>query len=142
MVSSLRYRYSSCCAFYTVLINLIVLNAETITKDLTLHKDPQFLPGRDSIVHLFEWDFRDVAFECEIFLASHGYAGVQVCGICINFVFFLFWKMDVFIATRVQNYSWNYCYNRRLFLGGDVNSACIKAVARGGVRESKPPQNL
>nr|WBB44926.1 alpha-amylase [Chrysogorgia stellata] len=34
--------------------------------------------GRSAIVHLFEWRWKDIADECENFLAPYGYAGVQV----------------------------------------------------------------
>ncbi|XP_053682119.1 alpha-amylase 2-like [Sabethes cyaneus] len=36
------------------------------------------LPNRNTIVHLFEWKWDDIADECERFLAPKGYAGVQV----------------------------------------------------------------
>lgn len=34
--------------------------------------------NRSGIVHLFEWKWKDIAEECERFLAPKGYAGVQV----------------------------------------------------------------
>lgn len=37
-----------------------------------------FADGRQTIVHLFEWKWDDIAAECERFLAPNGYAGVQV----------------------------------------------------------------
>jgi alpha-amylase len=40
--------------------------------------NPNVVPGRSGIVHLFEWKFNDIAAECERFLAPRGYAGVQV----------------------------------------------------------------
>lgn len=40
--------------------------------------DPQWWNNRSVIVHLFTWKFRDIADECENFLAPHGFAGVQV----------------------------------------------------------------
>ncbi|KAK7792215.1 hypothetical protein R5R35_000495 [Gryllus longicercus] len=40
-------------------------------------KNPYALPGRSAVVHLFEWKFRDIARECEEFLAPMGYAAVQ-----------------------------------------------------------------
>ncbi|XP_063915522.1 alpha-amylase-like [Zophobas morio] len=46
---------------------------------LTLgHRDPHFWNGRNTIVNLFEWKWRDVADECERFLQHKGYAGVQI----------------------------------------------------------------
>ncbi|KAF7281564.1 hypothetical protein GWI33_004532 [Rhynchophorus ferrugineus] len=41
-------------------------------------KDPQFIDGRNTIVHLFEWKWSDVANECENFLSKKSYAGVQI----------------------------------------------------------------
>ncbi|ETN64935.1 alpha-amylase I [Anopheles darlingi] len=42
------------------------------------HKNPHFFPGRNVIVHLFEWKFEDIAVECEQVLGPAGYGGVQV----------------------------------------------------------------
>lgn len=39
---------------------------------------PHFWPGRTGIVHLFEWKWKDVAAECENFLAPKGFGAVQV----------------------------------------------------------------
>ncbi|CAG9786604.1 unnamed protein product [Diatraea saccharalis] len=36
------------------------------------------LPDRTTIVHLFEWKWKDIADECERFLAPKGYGGVQI----------------------------------------------------------------
>lgn len=41
-------------------------------------KNPHFVDNRSAIVHLFEWKWKDIAQECENFLAPHGYAGVQI----------------------------------------------------------------
>jgi len=41
-------------------------------------KNPNVVDGRSAIVHLFAWNFSDIADECERFLAPKGYAGVQV----------------------------------------------------------------
>ncbi|XP_030755758.1 alpha-amylase-like [Sitophilus oryzae] len=41
-------------------------------------KDPHFADGRNTIVHLFEWKWSDIASECENFLSVKGYGGVQV----------------------------------------------------------------
>ncbi|KAJ8942592.1 hypothetical protein NQ318_006222 [Aromia moschata] len=41
-------------------------------------KKHNFEKGRNSIVHLFEWKWSDVADECERFLGPKGYAGVQI----------------------------------------------------------------
>lgn len=42
-------------------------------------KDNHFAPGRNTIVHLFEWHWDNIAQECENFLGPKGFAGVQVC---------------------------------------------------------------
>lgn len=41
-------------------------------------KNPNFVPGRSTIVHLFEWKWNDIALECERFLGPKGIGGVQV----------------------------------------------------------------
>lgn len=43
-------------------------------------REPQWAPGRNAIVHLFEWKWNDIADECENFLAPKGYGAVQVRG--------------------------------------------------------------
>ncbi|CAL8142688.1 unnamed protein product [Orchesella dallaii] len=48
--------------------------------------DPNFAPGRNSIVHLFEWRWDDIAEECERFLGPMGYAGVQTSPVNENAV--------------------------------------------------------
>lgn len=40
--------------------------------------NPNYWNGRDTMVHLFEWKWEDIANECERFLAPKGYGGVQV----------------------------------------------------------------
>jgi alpha-amylase len=40
--------------------------------------NPNFVPGRTVMVHLFAWKFSDIAKECVDFLGPRGYAGVQV----------------------------------------------------------------
>ncbi|KAG5868160.1 hypothetical protein JTB14_032973 [Gonioctena quinquepunctata] len=41
-------------------------------------KDNNFVSGRSTIVHLFEWKWGDIASECENFLGPNGFAGVQI----------------------------------------------------------------
>lgn len=53
-----------------VILNVIIY---CNTKQLT-HQ----LPNRSTIVHLFEWKWKDVAEECERFLAPKGFGGVQI----------------------------------------------------------------
>lgn len=40
--------------------------------------NPYWLDGRNTIVHLFEWKWTDIADECERFLGPRGFAGVQI----------------------------------------------------------------
>ncbi|MEE6514908.1 hypothetical protein FKM82_023338 [Ascaphus truei] len=40
--------------------------------------NPNTKAGRTSIVHLFEWNWGDIAAECERYLAPNGFGGVQI----------------------------------------------------------------
>lgn len=40
--------------------------------------EPNYVDGRTTMVHLFEWKWDDIAAECERFLGPKGYGGVQV----------------------------------------------------------------
>uniref|UniRef100_A0A182WCB7 Alpha-amylase n=1 Tax=Anopheles minimus TaxID=112268 RepID=A0A182WCB7_9DIPT len=42
------------------------------------HNVSHYFPGRQVMVHLFEWTFEDIATECEQILGPAGYGGVQV----------------------------------------------------------------
>ncbi|WKY12333.1 hypothetical protein Q1695_003705 [Nippostrongylus brasiliensis] len=42
------------------------------------YDNPQTLADRPTMVHLFEWKWRDIARECETFLRYNGYGAVQV----------------------------------------------------------------
>ncbi|XP_061389344.1 alpha-amylase 1-like [Musca vetustissima] len=48
--------------------------------------NPNYVSGRNTMVHLFEWKWDDIAAECENFLAPKGYAGVQVSPVTENVV--------------------------------------------------------
>lgn len=48
--------------------------------------NPHWWSGRNTIVHLFEWKWNDIARECEEFLAPHGFAGVQVSPVSENVI--------------------------------------------------------
>ncbi|XP_076642624.1 alpha-amylase [Halictus rubicundus] len=50
------------------------------------HHNPNYVPGHEGIVHLFEWKWPDIARECETFLGPMGYGGVQVSPIQENVV--------------------------------------------------------
>ncbi|VDI19080.1 Hypothetical predicted protein, partial [Mytilus galloprovincialis] len=47
--------------------------------------NPNCAPGRNTIVHLFEWKWSDIAAECERFLGPYGYCGVQFHQLSILF---------------------------------------------------------
>lgn len=55
-------------------------------------KDPNFLDNRTTIVHLFEWTWKDIARECEDFLGPQGYGGVQViyCKFLKSYITYLY----------------------------------------------------
>lgn len=61
-----------------ILLNLILL--------VSSQKDPHWVKGRSTIVHLFEWPFKNVAEECERFLSAKGYAAVQVSPVSENVI--------------------------------------------------------
>ncbi|KAK6757096.1 hypothetical protein RB195_015117 [Necator americanus] len=42
------------------------------------YDEPQTLPNRQAMVHLFEWKWTDIAAECESFLQHYGYGAVQI----------------------------------------------------------------
>ncbi|XP_073813894.1 amylase related [Musca autumnalis] len=48
--------------------------------------NPHWWSGRNTIVHLFEWKWNDIARECEEFLAPRGFAGVQVSPVTENVI--------------------------------------------------------
>ncbi|KAG7308847.1 hypothetical protein JYU34_006103 [Plutella xylostella] len=60
--------------YLTLLIGLFVLGQVTCDHHSRTHQ----LPDRSTIVHLFEWKWKDIADECERFLAPMGYGGVQI----------------------------------------------------------------
>nr|AAF73435.1 alpha amylase [Zabrotes subfasciatus] len=41
-------------------------------------KNSNFQPGRNSIVQMFEWNWGNLAKECETFLGPKGFAGIQI----------------------------------------------------------------
>ncbi|XP_034479782.1 alpha-amylase 1 [Drosophila innubila] len=47
---------------------------------------PNYVNGRNGMVHLFEWKWDDIAAECENFLGPYGFAGVQVSPVNENAV--------------------------------------------------------
>lgn len=64
---------------FLIKINLCLLLLLALTNRFANGQfDTNQVAGRDTIVHLFEWKWDDIAHECENFLAPRGYAGVQV----------------------------------------------------------------
>ncbi|KAB0790566.1 hypothetical protein PPYR_15038 [Photinus pyralis] len=59
---------------YTLIAVILLV---TTHRSLT-QKNPHWWSDRNTIVHLFEWKWSDIADECERFLQHKGYAGVQV----------------------------------------------------------------
>lgn len=57
---------------------LVVVIAGALALGTSAQKNPNFAPGRTTIVHLFEWKWKDIALECERFLGPNGFGGVQV----------------------------------------------------------------
>ncbi|XP_055842892.1 alpha-amylase 1-like [Episyrphus balteatus] len=67
-------------AFTNVLAVLIVV----VIAATNGQHNTNYWGGRDTMVHLFEWKWEDIANECEQFLAPKGYAGVQVSPVTEN----------------------------------------------------------
>ncbi|XP_004517830.1 alpha-amylase-related protein [Ceratitis capitata] len=58
----------------------------TLAAAVSGQHEPHWLASRNTIVHLFEWKWTDIAAECERFLAPRGFAGVQVSPVAENVV--------------------------------------------------------
>lgn len=58
-------------------IALLVLGAFLSTPAMG-QWETNMVPGRHTMVHLFEWKWSNIADECERFLGPFGYGGVQV----------------------------------------------------------------
>ncbi|XP_053962080.1 alpha-amylase-related protein isoform X1 [Anastrepha ludens] len=71
---------NSCFGYLTLL--LLTLTGSSIDAQHA----PHWWDNRNSIIHLFEWKWADIAKECEQFLAPHGFAGVQVSPAAENVV--------------------------------------------------------
>jgi alpha-amylase len=61
----------------TLHLTVIIFCVINFVRSLDCH-NPHFWKRRSGIVHLFEWKFKDIADECERFLAPNGYGGVQI----------------------------------------------------------------
>lgn len=69
--------------------------------------DPNWWDNRNTIVHLFEWPFSDIAAECERFLAPKGYAGVQVNISFITILWFILQREHLFDSLTLHRYTDN-----------------------------------
>ena len=58
--------------------NLLLLAACSLVASCAAQWDPHYVDGRQTMVHLFEWKWDDIARECEDFLGPRGFGGVQV----------------------------------------------------------------
>ncbi|XP_012282130.1 alpha-amylase 2 [Orussus abietinus] len=58
----------------------------TLLGSVVAQKSPNYVPGHDGMVHLFEWTWTDIAEECERFLGPMGFGGVQVSPIQENVI--------------------------------------------------------
>ncbi|KAK6051720.1 hypothetical protein COOONC_10774 [Cooperia oncophora] len=47
-------------------------------RNVYMYDKPQTLENRQTMVHLLEWKWLDIAAECENFLQYYGYGAVQV----------------------------------------------------------------
>ncbi|XP_043271107.1 alpha-amylase A-like [Venturia canescens] len=67
----------------TSILLAVALAAEIRPREL---KDPNYVPGRHVMVHLFEWKWNDIANECETYLGPNGFAGVQTSPVTENLI--------------------------------------------------------
>ncbi|CAD7088899.1 unnamed protein product [Hermetia illucens] len=65
---------------------LAVLSLAALLAGVYCQFDTHQWDNRNTIVHLFEWKWDDIADECERFLAPKGYGGVQVSPVNENIV--------------------------------------------------------
>ncbi|XP_017774160.1 PREDICTED: alpha-amylase-like [Nicrophorus vespilloides] len=63
-----------------------VITVVLLLTSVAAYKNPNFWDDRNSIVHLFEWKWNDIADECERFLQKKGYGGVQVSPVNENVI--------------------------------------------------------
>ncbi|XP_070602534.1 pancreatic alpha-amylase-like [Erythrolamprus reginae] len=108
--------------------------------------NPNTLPGRTSIVHLFEWRWNDIALECERYLAPNGFGGVQISPPNENLVITTPWRpwweryqpVSYTLCTRSGNETEfkdmvNRCNNVGVYIYVDavVNHMCGTAAGSG-----------
>nr|QAV56505.1 alpha-amylase [Pteromalus puparum] len=68
-----------------VLVGLVQVHW-ALAYDAAAYKDPHYAKGRTTMVHLFEWKYKDIAVECEKFLGPMGFGGIQLSPINENLV--------------------------------------------------------
>ncbi|GLH05681.1 Alpha-amylase [Gryllus bimaculatus] len=68
------------CSGLPMRMRALLLVACALAASAAGQKNPNWWGGRNTIVHLFEWKFSDIASECENYLAPNGFAGVQIKG--------------------------------------------------------------
>ncbi|CAG0880034.1 unnamed protein product [Cyprideis torosa] len=59
-------------------LSLVIFSSSALLPVTAGNWDNPNCDGKQAIVHLFEWKWTDIALECERFLSSAGYCGVQV----------------------------------------------------------------
>lgn len=69
----------------SIIFQVILFTSVHITVLNAFH-NPNYVSNRSVMVHLFEWKWKDIADECERFLAPVGYAGVQVSPVSENVI--------------------------------------------------------
>lgn len=65
---------------------MLFVSILVIAKLVVAYHNPHYVKGRDTMVHLFEWKWSDVANECERFLGPIGFGGIQVSPIQENVI--------------------------------------------------------
>ena len=63
-------------SFFRLVLAVVLV----VTASVVQGYDTPYCDGRQTIVHLFEWKWTDIAAECERFLGPNGFCGVQVSG--------------------------------------------------------------
>ncbi|XP_037950210.1 alpha-amylase-related protein [Teleopsis dalmanni] len=69
-----------------VSLGFLAIGLLALISSISAQLEPYWWGNRNTIVHLFEWKWSDIAEECEDFLAPNGFAGVQVSPVAENVV--------------------------------------------------------
>ncbi|XP_028898031.2 alpha-amylase-related protein [Zeugodacus cucurbitae] len=70
----------------TNILGYLIVGLLILITVIEAQHEPHWWAERNTIVHLFEWKWTDIAWECERFLAPRGFAGVQVSPVTENVV--------------------------------------------------------